>query len=84
MYFSFYRDKVYFLQDWNHIYTPKKINTLPSTHQQIFILGSFKFYLYSIASTQVLRTYCMPFFTFIAVLPSLIYWFMHSRSPYKS
>lgn len=41
--FQFLQGYIVFLQDWNHIYTKpkkkKKINTLPSTHQQIFILG---------------------------------------------
>lgn len=83
MYFSFYRDILYFYKI-KTTSKPPKINTLPSTHQQKFILWSFKFYLYSIASTQILRAYCMPFLTSIPALPSLIYWFMHSRSPHKS
>lgn len=55
--FSFYRDILYFCKA--QITSTKQFNTLFSTHQQIYLLGSFKHYLHSTARTQVWRAYCM-------------------------
>ena len=52
IYFSFYRDILYFCKA-KSTYT-KTVNILPSTHQQIFILWFLKLYLHSTASTKSL------------------------------